>query len=166
MHNIAKSIFVYNTGGPKIEDSDVNVKKLNFSSYKQNKTYISDVFDRYRFILFHLNHLQFLKWSGPISVGFPHCCWSWILPLTWADMGSIWILNIGSSLFSVRIPHLKRCVGHFVVAATFEEGNRKIGGKSGRLTRCYSENLGQLGNSSHFLSRVPNCRGPPPPIES
>ena len=53
MHNIAKSIFVYNNGGPKIEDSDVNVKKLNFSSYKQNKKYISDVFDSY--------HLQSLK---------------------------------------------------------------------------------------------------------
>ena len=32
MHKIAKSIFVYNTGGPKIEDSDVNVKMLNLSS--------------------------------------------------------------------------------------------------------------------------------------
>ena len=32
MHNIAKFIFVYNTGRPKIEDSDVNVKKLNLSS--------------------------------------------------------------------------------------------------------------------------------------
>ena len=61
MHNIAKSIFVYNNGGPKIEDSDVNVKKLNFSSQKQNKKYMSDVYDSYRFILFHLNHLQSLK---------------------------------------------------------------------------------------------------------
>ena len=42
MHNIAKSVFVYNNGGPKIEDSDVNVKNLNFSSCKQNKKYISD----------------------------------------------------------------------------------------------------------------------------